>query len=238
MIDWQKQRQLFAYREQAAIIKNRFDSGAVVADVGCNTGEGTHILRSVCYSVVGFDRDSTIIPNRDNFLIWDAERDEFPSKFDVIVVNHLVEHLAIPEIFISKAITALNDNGLLLVTTPNSSARLRVGEQPFTEEHLREYNKNTLAVLLKHGDIKGVYADQAIVKWEVLRRLRITLDLYDPSGSCKNIDAVSEFYDSIVSAVINCADKFSPNEGGFSIATIADNDYPLDLFAIITKEAA
>lgn len=49
----------------------------------------------------------------------DAESFKIDDKFDVIVAGELIEHLSNPGLFLDNVAQHLNDNGILLLTTPN-----------------------------------------------------------------------------------------------------------------------
>jgi 2-polyprenyl-3-methyl-5-hydroxy-6-metoxy-1,4-benzoquinol methylase len=107
-------------------------SGARVLDLCCGSGYGSRILREVCPSVVGIDKDVGTIDmaramiGRETDVEFEAAdahdvlSRSLPDHFDAIVLFEGLEHLANPE----KAIAALQrhaEAGLkLVVSIPNS----------------------------------------------------------------------------------------------------------------------
>jgi 2-polyprenyl-3-methyl-5-hydroxy-6-metoxy-1,4-benzoquinol methylase len=87
----------------------------------------------------------------------DAENFSFNRKFDVIVAGELIEHLSNPGKFLNSAYKHLNDDGLLVLTTPNPWYIFHVlavytGIAEWNEEHTTWYDFIVLDELLtRHG---------------------------------------------------------------------------------------
>lgn len=118
-------------------------AGLRVADVGCGSGYGSRILREVCPSVTGIDKDAATIdaaqaavgPEADvHFEVADANeflRRELSDAFDALVLFESLEHLGDPE----EALASLRDHaerGLrIVISVPNSKG---LGEEnPYHE---------------------------------------------------------------------------------------------------------
>lgn len=141
-------------------------------DVGCGLG---HVLRNLekDFQTTGVDinkwaiiKAKTVSP-KSKFVFMRAEEiSKINERFDVIVMRHLVEHLDKPEQVLSSIQKALNDNGLLLLATPNPCnfmARLKgkewVGFKDKTHvsikkprEWLSILKKNGFSIVLKTSD--------------------------------------------------------------------------------------
>ena len=243
MIDWQYERWLVAYREQAEMIAQKFpDNTARVLDVGCGAGYGAEILKGVSSSVIGIDNDVNVLPSGDGFLLADAINDPLPEEVDVIVANQFIEHLHQPSAFIAKAIDMLPTGGLFLLSTPNRAMRLLPGQKPTAEDHVEEYTVETLRGLLGSipHQILGVYGNHAIRQYEAIRKPTMRFALCDPSGALADGVATHELLRRLAIAINGCRDHFSPSrdEGKIDVRpTEPDVGYPLDLMVVIEKGA-
>ena len=103
-------------------------------DIGCVGDLEHHLVRKdkwlfmhlqeVCEDVLGIDINSENVDRVNklgikNIIHGDAETYNFHGKFDVIVAGELIEHLVNPGMFLNNIKKNLNNNGLLILTTPN-----------------------------------------------------------------------------------------------------------------------
>lgn len=110
---------------------------------------------------------------------------EYREKFDIIVCGELIEHLENPGLMLDKIKEFMNDDSLMIITTPNpwSRNRLKLIKQGKLEsewlnpEHVCWFSFSTLKQLLKKKGYKEVeysyYYDESITqipdyKWRSL----------------------------------------------------------------------
>ena len=113
--------------------------------------------------VVGVDIDETAInqlaESNWNVQLDDAEKLEYvDGPFDFVVAGEVIEHLSNPGKMLNSVDKKLDDDGRLLLTTPNVWSvvyfrRLISGSNPVgNEEHTCWFDKNTLLELTnRHG---------------------------------------------------------------------------------------
>lgn len=120
-----------------AAVRPFLGDGARVLDVGC----GLTNLPGRAGPYLGCDRSPEILDEnrRRNpgarFVLWDAEAGEAPDEvrsagpFDAVLLLALLEHLARPELALSRMASLLSDTGRVLLTTPTPFAAfpLRAG---------------------------------------------------------------------------------------------------------------
>jgi len=124
--DWKKYSarhiQLYEYFKD-------FYKGKVVLDLACGVGYGSDIINcSGAKEVVGLDISSEAISfaknNYSNPSIHFYEMDyqkvlSLGRKFDLIISIETIEHIHDQSNFVTKMREVLNENGLLICTTPN-----------------------------------------------------------------------------------------------------------------------
>jgi ubiquinone/menaquinone biosynthesis C-methylase UbiE len=102
--------------------------GKSVLDLACGTGYGANILAEVASSVVGVDISKDAIAaarevhRRKNLTFEFADCFCLPfesGRFDVIIANEMIEHVADHVALLTEAKRVLKDDGALLVSTPN-----------------------------------------------------------------------------------------------------------------------
>ncbi len=136
--------------------------GVRVLDVGC----GNHSARqfkSYFHHIryFGLDREDYNIDDRDTGLMEkyyrvDIERDDLSAipdrSFDVIVLNHVIEHLQKGEQVVERLLNKLADGGYMYIEFPSEhSVRL-----PHMKGTLNFYDDETHVRLYKLGDLKGL----------------------------------------------------------------------------------
>jgi 2-polyprenyl-3-methyl-5-hydroxy-6-metoxy-1,4-benzoquinol methylase len=98
-----------------------------VLDVGCGSGMLVDRLNRIGYLADGVDSSELAIQyarctKKGRFFLGCAEKltsIPFDGKYDLIVANHLIEHLRNPEKFLEQARRMLKDKGYLYIETPN-----------------------------------------------------------------------------------------------------------------------
>lgn len=99
-------------------------AGLRVLDIGCGPGWVAHQLGVHGARVTGVDAQAAPPEHFERFLQIDLERDEWPldiSKFDVVLMLDIIEHLAEPERFLLALRHAMTGTHtpLVMVSVPN-----------------------------------------------------------------------------------------------------------------------
>jgi SAM-dependent methyltransferase len=117
---WAVARHLKIRRTIAARLK--------VLEVGCGLGYFTYALEKDGFDVRGVDISSKAIAwARSNYGPYYAKKTLAElktegSRYDMVVMNQLIEHLSDVHPFLDEALELLAEDGELIVTTPNKSA--------------------------------------------------------------------------------------------------------------------
>lgn len=97
-----------------------------ILDLGCGSGINLYNLKKRGWDVYGLDISKNAVNfarnelNLKNVCVGTIESKKYPdSFFDVILLNHVIEHLSDPKRTLVEIKRVLKRGGLLLITTPN-----------------------------------------------------------------------------------------------------------------------
>jgi 2-polyprenyl-3-methyl-5-hydroxy-6-metoxy-1,4-benzoquinol methylase len=174
--------------EEVSLVSDRFDIikphvvNSDVLDVGCvGTDAPTELHGRIAESankVIGIDINKELVEqiDRDDMVVADAETFVSEDEFDTVVAGELIEHLNSPGEFLSSTAQNLKNDGLLIITTPNSfgyqyfSNRL-LGREAINRNHTCWFDPLTLMQLAERynfelqelGYLEGVGGIESIV---------------------------------------------------------------------------
>jgi 2-polyprenyl-3-methyl-5-hydroxy-6-metoxy-1,4-benzoquinol methylase len=131
--------------------------GAMMLDVGCGCGYGTHHLAtSGAQRAIGIDISQEAVEyacrhysaaNLD-FRRMDATALDFPDEtFDVVVCLEVLEHVSNHQRLLAETRRVLRPGGRIVVSTPNGQIFSPNGK-PINPKHVREFSKYELEKVL------------------------------------------------------------------------------------------
>ncbi len=139
-------------------------AGSKFLDLGCGVGSISILAARDEFVVYGLDLNkSQLLYQRDrkanfgiNLVIGNGQRLPFRDRsFDVIYCCHVLEHIVDDYSALTEMRRVLKDDGILLLSVPNRlnlttrfKRRLKWKSPVISREHLREYSKDELIVLL------------------------------------------------------------------------------------------
>ena len=99
-------------------------SGAKLLDIGCGNGRFLKVAQALGYQAEGLEPDTTAaeIARSAGFQIYEqtlTNRRLSRTDYDVITMNHVIEHLHNPISALELIFNALNPGGRLWISTPN-----------------------------------------------------------------------------------------------------------------------
>jgi SAM-dependent methyltransferase len=106
----------------------QFAGGRRVLDIGCAGGHGSNLLaESGADEVIAVDISQDAVlhaaKNDDSsdvlYVCADITRSPFRGSFDMIVAFEVIEHCEQPAAFLETVVEMLDDDGMLLISTPN-----------------------------------------------------------------------------------------------------------------------
>lgn len=107
-------------------------TGQYILDIGCSQGISSIILGREGKNVLGIDISENAINDAKTYLELEEKEtqelvefrkgnfmlEEFDRKFDTVILGEVLEHITDITSFFNKAITLLENEGILIVTTP------------------------------------------------------------------------------------------------------------------------
>jgi len=160
----------FTYRHIIRFINKYLEKNARVLDIGCGAGTICFYIASKGNNVFGFDisakaikacQESSQIMGLDKFVkfkVVDFPNETVKEKFDLIIFSEVIEHLQDDNLALKRIYSMLNNNGVLIITTPSKHAPLhRLGYAKGFDKrvgHLRRYTIDDLSKLCKNAGFR------------------------------------------------------------------------------------
>jgi 2-polyprenyl-3-methyl-5-hydroxy-6-metoxy-1,4-benzoquinol methylase len=156
-------------------------------DCGCGAGDNARLLKSRGWKVTGItvsaDERHLAAEFCEQVYLSDLENGiprTIEGSFDLILISHVLEHLANPENLIRDCQRVLLPEGMIAVAVPNilfypNRLRFLLGHFEYTENgvmdktHLRFYSFKSAAALLESNGFELVVlsADGSIPLWKI-----------------------------------------------------------------------
>jgi len=142
--------------------------GKKILDVGAGRGLIARMLAEGRFDVSACDvsSDSVNLLRQQGLVsfVFDLEEDELEQKYDAIFCMEVLQYLRYPEKTVSKLKTALNPNGMLIISVPNEFHLLRRLEilcgrtswAGIQTPHLRLFDRKTASALFRQCGLRAV----------------------------------------------------------------------------------
>ncbi|MDR2013344.1 MAG: class I SAM-dependent methyltransferase, partial [Rhodanobacter sp.] len=129
-------------------------TGKSVCDIGCGNGSNLRKFQQAGYRTIGVEPDPrarTVASDAGHIFSGTAEDLPIDTKFDVVLMSHVLEHCIDPVLALRNAASILNTNpnGSLIIEVPNNAARSFnwfEGKWPWTDipRHLSFFTEKSL----------------------------------------------------------------------------------------------
>lgn len=172
------------YKDEEKLFKNIFSKRSKIVnklikpgkvlEIGCSTGILLSMLKEKGWEVTGVElskKSAEIAISKDiPVLTLPFEKINFKEKFDLVILNHTLEHLEKPKEVIEKIKKILNPKGYLYIDVPNFggiSAKAMKTKWPLLlpDEHLWHFSEKSLEKLLGK-DFKILYRNKSSGVWD------------------------------------------------------------------------
>ena len=135
-------------------------------EIGCSTGVLLNLLKNRNWEVWGVEpSESALVAEKKGIRVINKffqEADLPRGYFDVVILNHTLEHLENPVSILVKARSLLRRRGIIYIDVPNFaslSAKLLGRRWPYImpEEHIWYFTPVTLKKLIRKSGFKPIY---------------------------------------------------------------------------------
>lgn len=190
---YKKSEALFAniFQKRVNLISRYIKKGKML-EVGCSTGVMLQLFSEKGWEVLGIEPSGSCQEAKNKklkVLCSTFENADLPKEsFDLIVLNHTLEHMDNPSSVLKKLNLLLREDGILFIDVPNVgslSSKLLGKKWPYLlpEEHKSQFNKNNLGKLLTNNGFKILHWESRSGFFEYafplkeLKRKRFLLDI-------------------------------------------------------------
>ena len=201
----EKQEELKAHFQCILDKIKLYKSVGVLLDVGCSVGILLDTAKSNNFEVKGVELSkwASEFARQKGFDVVTGgltEAEYCDNTFDVVVMNHVLEHIPDPVAILSEINRVLKQDGLLVIGVPNFGspmARLMRGDwyslQP--DQHIWQFTHFTLNNLLQRAGFNEVFFEakenHRIVGWRPVKVLQRLINEF--SAKANNAEAMLVF---------------------------------------------
>ncbi len=159
--------------------------GETVLDVGCSQGIASILLAREGFTVTGLDphpqaikyaimatkREAQIVQERLSWINSDLYSLDIGSKFDSIILGEVIEHQSLPRKFLSRTLQHLNEDGVIVITTPFGFLPHDDHKCTLFPSHLINILKNIGNVIISTLDTQDGYIRMTLQKCSTLKHI-------------------------------------------------------------------
>jgi len=195
-------------RRLKRIRKGTENSGNRLLDIGAASGIFLHLAKQEGYEIYGIEPSEFLVKEAEkqyNIELFKGTVEDYKpkEKFSIITLLDIIEHLVEPDAFMTKVDSLLEENGILVLVTPdiNSFAARLAGKRwwHFRVAHINFFNLHSLRLLLQKHDYEIILKKKYIWNFslfylvtrlfpflkkkkslqKILKRLHLKLPLFD-----------------------------------------------------------
>lgn len=154
------------FRKRFGLIKKLVQSGKII-EIGCSTGVLLELFQQKGWEVWGVEpsKNAKHAKKRGLKVVNSTfEKARLPKNyFDVVVLNHTLEHMQNPVKILRKAKTILKESGIIYIDVPNfasmaSKIRRKNWKYLLPEEHIHHFTQMTLEKIIKKAGFEIVWS--------------------------------------------------------------------------------
>ena len=163
------------FKKRIKII-SKFQNSGKALEIGCSTGLMLSLLKDKGWDVLGIEISSTaakVAKDRGiEVMTVPFEKANLNEKFDLIILNHTLEHLKDPLEVLKKAKSLLKPKGNIYLDFPNFEslgAKILKSNWPLLlpDEHLWHFSEKAVRLMFKSLDFKTIYIEKSSGIWDL-----------------------------------------------------------------------
>lgn len=125
--------------------------GVNILEIGSNRGDLLYMIKEKIQdaNILGVEPthfESTAVPTIKSFF----KKELFSSKFDIVILQHVLEHIKYPKQILSEVSQIISEEGIVYIEIPYLNNSLKYGLDDFSPEHVSYFNLNSLSRALGH----------------------------------------------------------------------------------------
>ena len=166
--DYLKNESMFRniFQKRFNLISSYHPRGGTCLEIGCSTGTMLDILKEKGCETWGIEPSGSAdrAEQKGHRVIKNVfEKAILPKDyFNLIVLNHTLEHMNNPKLVLKKVNILLKEGGIVFIDVPNFgslSSKILGKKWPYLlpEEHKSQFTKGSLTKLLEDGGFKILY---------------------------------------------------------------------------------
>jgi len=227
-VNYKKYHRDKTYQENESHFKNIFMTRFAIArryvkkpgkvlDIGASTGVMLDIFKEDKWETWGIEpSESAKVASEKGHKILRTlfENAKLPDNyFDLVIMNHTLEHLDNPVLVLTKIHKILNKDGILLIDVPNAGglgSKILGDKWPYrlSEEHKSQFTKESLRKVFEETGFKVIYFKSRSGIFELSNPIQ---DIWESLISRKKrffTDIINIPYDILVTA-LNMGDSMT-----------------------------
>lgn len=144
--------------------RDNIDKNSKVLDIACCVGYGTKIISDYCKKITGIDANKTYIDmakekyNNSNieYIVQDIDYENIDGTFDYIICFETIEHVRFPNLLLQKLYNALDENGKIFLSVPNSKYEVVEDKKNKDIYHLHTFEYNEIVDMFEKNNLKAL----------------------------------------------------------------------------------
>ena len=166
-----------------------FNESKNLLEIGPGTGLALRLFENKGFSVTGVEANSKYVDFINDKLIYGkciqgfAEDLKINTKFDIIWLSHVFEHLVRPDLLLQKCSELLSNNGFIFIAVPDCQNPKILNQSVFDNASSYHYTKNTLKTLVEKNNLEIIKCESYREFVRIEGRGQLTIKKYFPSLS-------------------------------------------------------
>lgn len=176
-VDYKKYHRDQDYAENEGLFKNIFTKRFFIAskfkktpgkvlDIGTSTGTMLDVFKEAGWETWGVEpSESSVVAKEKGHKITRGffEDASLPKNyFDLVIMNHVLEHVKDPVMIMKKIYSLLKKGGLVYIDVPNAggvSSKVLGDHWPYKlpEEHLQQFTRQNLSEVFKKANFEVIH---------------------------------------------------------------------------------
>lgn len=168
-----------------------FSKSKNLLEIGPGTGLALRLFENKGFSVTGIEANTRYVDFINKKLNYGkcvqgfVEDFQVSSKFDVIWLSHVFEHIVRPDLLLKKCRELLTDDGFIFIAVPDCQNPEILRQSIDENASTYHYTKNTLKNLVEKNNFKIIKCESYREFVRIEGREQMTLKKYFPSLSKK-----------------------------------------------------